>query len=103
MRVTLVSSGGFAAALALGRPPLVVDDGALSDEEAAELASLVAAARAEDLPPDDGRARDAMTHTVTVADGGGTTVLRRSDAAMPPAYARLLDWLRAHPAPPEQG
>jgi hypothetical protein len=103
MRVSLVSSGGFAAALALGRPPLVVDGAGLPAAEAAELAGLVAAAGTEEAPPDDGRARDAVSHRITVEDGGRTTVLRRTDATMSPAYARLLEWLREHASPAAPG
>jgi hypothetical protein len=96
VRVSLASSGGFAAALALGRPPRVVDGDALTAAEAEELAALLAAVRAEALPEDDGRARDAVTTTLTVDDAGTTTVLRRSDVASTPAWEQLLTWVRQH-------
>jgi hypothetical protein len=96
MRVSLATSGGFAAALQLGRPPLVVDDAALPAADAGTLAALVAAVRQEHLTEDDGRARDAVTSTLTVDDAGTTTVLRRSEAAATPAWEELLTWVRRH-------
>ena len=100
MKVTLTSSGGFAAAVRLGRPPLVVDAAGLPPAEAGELAGLVTAARAEEPAPRAERARDAMSHTITVEDGGSSAVLSCSDAAMSPAYADLLRWLHARATPP---
>jgi len=64
------------------------------------LARLVAAAKtapaAEEGGP--GRARDAMSYSITVEDGDRPTVLRQSDTTMSPAFAALLDWLERHPA-----
>jgi hypothetical protein len=37
-----------------------------------------------------------MSYTVTVEDEGGSEELRRSDEAMTPAFAALLDWLGGH-------
>ena len=96
MKVSLTTAGGFAAALALGRPPRVVDGDALPAAEAAQLAALVAAVRQEVPADDDGRARDAVTTTLTVADAGTTTVLRRSETASTPAWEALLAWVRQH-------
>ena len=96
MRVSLASAGGFAAALSLGRPPLVVDADALPAAEAADLAALLAVVRAEVPAADDGRARDAVTTTLTVEDAGTTTVLRRSEVASTPAWEELLAWVRQH-------
>ena len=96
MRVSLTSSGGFAAALSLGRPPRVVDADALPAAEAAQLAALVAAVRQEAPAEDDGRARDAVTSTLTVEDAGTTAVLRRSEAAATPAWEELVTWVRRH-------
>ena len=39
-----------------------------------------------------------MSYTVTVEDEGGSAELRRSDEAMTPAFAALLDWLGSHGA-----
>jgi hypothetical protein len=96
VRVALATAGGFAAALSLGRPPRVVDAAALPAAEAAQLAALLAAVRAEAPPEDDGRARDAVTTTLTVEDAGTTTVLRRSEVASTPAWEELLAWVRQH-------
>jgi hypothetical protein len=96
VRVSLATAGGFAAALALRRPPQVLDGDALSAAEAEELAALLATVRAETLPEDDGRARDAGTTTLTVDDAGTTTVLRRSDVASTPAWEELVTWVRQH-------
>ena len=96
MRVSLATAGGFAAALSLGRPPRVVDADALPAAGAAELAALLAAVREEAPAVDGGRARDAVTTTLTVDDAGTTTVLRRSEAASTPAWEELLAWVRQH-------
>ncbi|WP_251091571.1 protealysin inhibitor emfourin [Streptomyces sp. Caat 7-52] len=101
MKVVLETYGGLAAAARQGRPPEVLDTDALPETAAAELARLLAAVTA--TPQQDrsgrdrsGRARDAMSHTITVQDGDRVTVLEQSDAAMTPAYADLLTWLRKH-------
>jgi hypothetical protein len=96
VRVSLATAGGFAAALSLGRPPRVVDGDALPAAEAAELAALVSAVREESPPEDDGRARDAVTTTLTVDDAGTATVLRRSEVASTPAWEALVSWVRQH-------
>ena len=96
MRVSLASAGGVAAALRLGRPPLVVDTAELPAADAAELAGLLAAVAQEVPAADDGRARDAVTTTLTVDDDGTTTVLRRSEVTSSPAWEALLSCVRRH-------
>jgi hypothetical protein len=94
MKVNLAKHGGLAAAIR--RPPVTVDSSALSESKAAELARLLAAAKAELRAAEagPGRARDAMSYTITLQDDGGeTTVLRVSDATMSPPFAALLEWL----------
>ncbi|MFI2367553.1 protealysin inhibitor emfourin [Streptomyces sp. NPDC018833] len=96
MKVTLATHGGQAAAIHLRLPPKVLDADALPKNAAAELSQLVAAAvpvAEEDRP---GRARDAMSYTITVEEGGRSTVLTGSDATMSPAFAALLSWLENH-------
>ncbi|MFI9150434.1 protealysin inhibitor emfourin [Streptomyces sp. NPDC053367] len=95
MKVTLATHGGQAAAIQRRLPPDVLDSDDLPEDAAAELARLVAAALAQDAegPSGPGRARDAMSYTITVEDGGRSTVLTRSDTTMSPAFAALLDWL----------
>ncbi|MFF1443530.1 protealysin inhibitor emfourin [Streptomyces sp. NPDC058295] len=94
--MTLETYGGLAAATNLRRPPKVLDTAALPETAAAELAQLLAAAVS--MPQEDqaGRARDAMSYTITVEEGDRVTVLEQSDAAMTPAFAALLTWLRKH-------
>ncbi|MBJ7451206.1 MAG: hypothetical protein JHC71_03860 [Blastococcus sp.] len=99
MVITLATHGGLAAGLRLGARPVVVDSARLPEADADTLGELVRAARAEPSPPPaSGSARDAMSYTVTVEEEGGSAELRRSDEAMTPAFAALLDWLGSHPA-----
>lgn len=99
MKVSLAVHGGLAAAIHLRRPPLVVDTAALSGNETRELAELVAAAK--DSPPGaeerrQGAARDAMSYTITVEDGGTPAILHQSDTRMSPEFTSLLGWLQQH-------
>src|SRR5262245_21157565 len=98
MKVTLTSHGGLAAGMR--RPPCVVESSALPERAAADLARLVAAARTAPAvrEQDPGRARDAMSYTITVEENGEATVLRQSDAALAPAFADLVAWLKQHGA-----
>jgi hypothetical protein len=93
---SLATHGGLAAGLRLGGRPLVLDGARLSEVDAGTLGDLVEAARAEPDPERTWSAPDAMSYTVTVEDDSGTGVLRRSDDAMTPAFAALLDWLNGH-------
>ncbi|MFI9237490.1 protealysin inhibitor emfourin [Streptomyces sp. NPDC053079] len=94
--MSLTTHGGQAAAIRLRLPPKVLDTDALPENAAVELAQLVAAAvpAAEEERP--GRARDAMSYTITVENGGRSTVLTQSDTTMSPAFATLLSWLEKH-------
>lgn len=96
MKVTLAKHGGLAAGIR--RPPQVVDTDSLSAPLAEELAQLVAAAVAAGTSPGGrpGRARDAMSYTLTVEGGDGRTALTQSDTTMTPAFAALLVWLEQH-------
>ncbi|MEU6666013.1 protealysin inhibitor emfourin [Streptomyces sp. NPDC046727] len=101
MKVTLARHGGLAAAIRLSLPPDVVDTDALPENDAAELARLVAAALPAAVPGGAGPdrpdpARDAMSYTITVEDDGRSTVLTQSDTAMSPEFAALLSWLEQH-------
>ncbi|MFE2532143.1 protealysin inhibitor emfourin [Streptomyces sp. NPDC059371] len=98
MRVTWEAQGGQAAAIRLSLPPKVLDTDDLSESTAGELDRLVAAAAPEAGGERPSRARDAMSHTITVEDGGGSTTLTQSEAAMSPAFAALLGWLEKHVA-----
>jgi hypothetical protein len=95
MKITLAKHGGLAAGIR--QLPRVVNSSALPEKAVAELAGLIAAAKAEPPPVDDkpGRARDAMSYTITVeeAETGEPIVLRESDAGMTSSFAALLDWI----------
>ena len=98
MKVTLTKHGGLAAGIR--RPPHSVDSTALTEADAQEFARLVAALRAsptvEERGP--GRARDAMSYTITVEESSQQTVFRQSDTTMSPEFALLLQWLEFHAA-----
>ncbi|MGW5328036.1 protealysin inhibitor emfourin [Streptomyces sp. NPDC004014] len=96
MKVTLEAYGGLAAAANLRRPPEVLDTNALPEGATAELTRLLTEAVSTPPPDEAGRARDAMSYTITAEAAGGVTVLEQSDAAMTPAFAALLTWLRRH-------
>ncbi len=97
MKVTFSTYGGLAAGIR--RPPLIIESSTLPKQAAAELARLVSAVKAappvkEERP---GRARDAMTYTITLEeDGGEISVISQSDTAMSPSFAALLEWLDRH-------
>ncbi len=94
MRMTLAVSGGLAAGLRLGRPPLVVELSALPETEARELAGLVSAVRAEQAGEAPRRVPEEQSRTVTVEDGAAREVLRRSDTTMSQAFAELVGRLQ---------
>jgi hypothetical protein len=98
MKVTLATHGGLAAAINLRLPPQVVDADTLPEPDAEELAQLVAAAEAAQRPKEQGRARDAMSYTITVDDGDHQAILTESDATMSREFAALLSWLEQHSA-----
>jgi hypothetical protein len=101
MKVALEKHGGQAAAIYLGRPPLIVDTDTLPKASADELARLVAATKA--APPSQapgfGIPGDVMSYTITVGDGGSAVILKQSDITMSPAFAALLRWLESHFGP----
>lgn len=96
MKVTLAQHGGQAAGINLRRAPLTVDTAALDASTASELKGLVASALSVPAPARSGRARDEMSYTITIADGGHETVLLQSDTAMSAEFAKLLAWLGRH-------
>jgi len=99
MKVRLAKHGGLAPGIR--QPPLSVESSALSDEAAAELARLVAAVKTVPAVSAEspGRARDAMSYTITLEENvGEPTVLRVSDVTMSASFAALLEWIERHAA-----
>jgi|SRR3954453_21083647 hypothetical protein len=94
MKVTLTQHGGQAAGIRLQRAPAAIDTVALDDVGAAELKSLVAAAVSAPTTARSGKARDEMSYTIAIDDGGRETVLSQSDTAMSAEFRRLLAWLQ---------
>ncbi|MGQ4364549.1 protealysin inhibitor emfourin [Streptomyces sp. SAS_272] len=103
MRITLVTDGGLAATVLADLPPQVLDTDTLSEGAAAELRRLVSAAAgsvAEGTEEPSSLARDAMSYSITVEEGGHASVLVQSDTTMSEEFAALLRWLRQHAARP---
>jgi hypothetical protein len=94
MKVTVAKHGGFAAGIR--RPPTVVDSDAMPRDAAEELVRLVTEAKAAAPNEMDGpgRARDALSYSITVEDDRGeTAVLKHSDTAEAPALSALVEWV----------
>jgi hypothetical protein len=99
MKVTLATHGGLAAGIR--RQPHIVDSVALPEPSAQELGRLVAALKATPAVEEEtpGRARDAMSYTITIEENGGEPlVLRQSDITMSSAFSALLQWIESHSA-----
>jgi hypothetical protein len=100
MKLTLVESGGLAAGLRLGRPPLVVDLSTLSEADARELADLVSEAKHAPAAAESSRTvPDEMSYTITVDDGEAHEALHRSDTTMSQGFAALVDRLHRLASP----
>ena len=96
MKVSLGKHGGQAAGILLGRPPRVLDTSTLPPTAAEEISRLIEAAIAASPAEEDGRARDAMSYTITVEDGDHQTVLKCSDTTISRDFANLLALLERH-------
>ena len=98
MKVSLAKHGGQAAGILLGRPPQVLDTSTLAPTAAEEICKLIEAATAAQPAEEGGpgRARDAMSYTITVEDGDRQTVVKCSDTNMSHALADLLVLLERH-------
>jgi hypothetical protein len=96
MKVTLTQHGGQAAGIHLQRAPKVIDAAVLEDGRAAELKDLVAAAVSAPVVARSGKARDEMSYTIAIEDGGRETVLSQSDTAMTAEFRSLLAWIQHH-------
>ncbi|KRD09222.1 hypothetical protein ASE41_29825 [Streptomyces sp. Root264] len=101
MKITLVTDGGLAATVLADLPPQVLDTDTLPDGAAAEMHRLVSAAArsvAEGTEEPSSLARDAMSYSITVEEGGHASVLVQSDTTMSAEFAALLRRLRQHTA-----
>lgn len=91
MKVTLTTSGGFAATVR--RPPRVLDTNDLSDEEATRLRELLNAVP-RGVSPAPGKIRDGMVYRIEVETPEGIEEVSAGDGAMSPAFASLLEFVR---------
>ncbi|WP_069768924.1 protealysin inhibitor emfourin [Streptomyces sp. LUP30] len=103
MKITLRTDGGLAATVLAGLPPQVLDTDTLPRGAAAEMHRLVSAAarsvaEAEGTGEPSSLARDAMSYSITVEEGGHASVLVQSDTTMSTEFAALLRRLRQHTA-----
>jgi hypothetical protein len=98
MRIQFKREGGLVALPGLSRP-VTIDSDQLPEDEARELEQMVAAARVFERAPDaralPAGARDIITYTVTVEDGGRHHTVQMSDLTQDPDLQRLLVFLKA--------
>jgi len=97
MKITLNTAGGFAAGIR--RPARVVNAESLPESDKQQLKQLVdavdrAGATVDESSP--GRARDAMSYTIAVDDGGQTQQYKQRDGDMSPAFSALLQFINDH-------
>ena len=88
MKVSVTRPDALANPFAPPRP-LVVDTDALPSHEAAELARLTAAARAELAAPASGRPD--LSLEILIEDGGPPARIARQEGQLTPAAAALVD------------
>lgn len=105
MKITIETSGGFAALPALSRPR-TTDTSTLDAAQALELETLVLASRFFDQAASVGTpargAADYMTHVITIEDASRVHTVRLTDPITDPALERLVSRLQAlaRPAKP---
>ncbi len=75
-----------------------MDSSKLTEADAEELFELVAALKASPKVEEQGpgRARDAMSYTITLEEDDGHSVFRQSDTTLSPEFAALLQWVELH-------
>lgn len=98
MHIELVTEGGFAAIPGLNRPQ-VLDGAAAVPAVRDEVGALVQAALAEQrhsIARAPSNYPDARRYQITVEQDGKREVLVACDAALPPAFDKLLQYLRQH-------
>ncbi len=93
MKVTLSTSGGFAATIR--SKDRVVDTDRLGEAEADRLRSLAGQVANAPKPRGNPNARDARTYELTIADdNGATTTVEQTDGEMTPEFADLMRIVR---------
>ncbi|BBQ01054.1 hypothetical protein BSFA1_61820 (plasmid) [Burkholderia sp. SFA1] len=98
MQAELFIDGGVGFFPGLARP-IVLDENALSAEERDELARLVSAARAEPVAPRAAASKpvpDGRSYRIRIAFADGTKELSCADPSVPPAFAALMAFIKAH-------
>ena len=98
MRIELLTEGGFAAIPGLARPTVLAADRA-DPAVRDELGALVAAALAEQrntVACTPSNYPDARRYQITIERDKVRDVLVAADAAVPPAFSKLLQYLRQH-------
>lgn len=98
MRIELVIEGGFAAMPGLSRP-VVVDAATAPPAMRDELTALVEAALVEQrstVASTPSNFPDARRYQLTVQRDSRRDVLVGADAALPPAFNKLVHYVREH-------
>lgn len=98
MRIELLTEGGFAAIPGLARPT-VLDASQAEPAMRDELTALVEAALAEQrntVACTPSNFRDARRYQITIERDQARDVLVAADGALPPAFNKLLHYLRQH-------
>lgn len=99
MHIQVFIDGGFVAAPGLAKP-IVLDEASLAPAERLEYSDLVRAAL-ENGPSSAApasRMPDARSYRIQIDDDKTTHSLTATDAAMPPAISKLINFVRKHGA-----
>ena len=98
MKVTLETSGGFAALPGLARP-ITIDTASLDAKSATALHSLIAESTFFELPPlidtTQKGAADFFTHQLSIDDGSSIHTVRFTEPILNPFLQRLLTLIQA--------
>ncbi|MBC8642884.1 hypothetical protein IAG25_39565 [Caballeronia sp. EK] len=98
MQAELFIEGGVGFFPGLARP-IVRDENALSADKRDELAPLVSAARAEPAVPRAAASKtepDGRIYSTRIGFADGTKELSCADPSVPPAFAALMAFIKAH-------
>ncbi len=86
--------GGIAAGTR--RPPIVLDSARFAPEQRRELERLARSSGVYAAAPASPRP-DEMSYHFTIEDGASVREARQSDSTMTPEFAKLVDFVAAHP------